>query len=67
MKEDKTTYMADLGTCIVIVKSVPCHKCTQCGEVAYSLAVGKRLEQIVDALENSLTEVAIVQYSDKVA
>ena len=67
MKDDTTTYMADLGNCIVIVKKVPCHKCTQCGEVAYSLEVGKRLEQIIDMLENSLAEVAIVQYSDEAA
>ena len=67
MEDGLTTYMADLDTSIVVVKKVPCSKCSQCGEVAYSLDVGKRLEQIIDSLESSLAEVAIVHYSDKVA
>ena len=58
-----TTYVADLGTSVIIVRNVPCHKCVQCGEKAYSLEVGERLEQIVGSLKNSLTEVAIVHYS----
>jgi len=67
METGTTTYMVDLDACIVIVKRVPCYKCTQCGEIAYNLDVGERLEQIVDELENSLAEVAIVQYSEHVA
>jgi len=67
METDTTTYFTDLGSCIVIIKGVPCHKCVQCGEIAYSLEVGERLEQIIDTLKNSLTEVAIIQYSDRAA
>jgi len=63
MEKSITTYFSDLGSCIVVVKAVPCHKCTQCGEVAYSLDVGERLEQIIGNLRDSLTEVAIVSYS----
>ena len=60
-----TTYMIDLTTCIIAIKNTPCYKCDQCGEVAYSLDVSERLEQITNDLENSLTEIAVVQYSDK--
>ena len=67
MENGTTTHFADLGSCIVITKSVPCHKCTQCGEVAYPLAVGERLEQIINNLKDSLTEVAIVLYSETAA
>ena len=63
MREDTTTYMEDLGTCIIIIKNVPCMKCPQCGEVSYSGAVVRRIEQIVNELENVLTEVAVVNYS----
>ena len=66
IKDSTTTYMADLGDCIMAIRNTPCHKCVQCGEVAYSLAVGERLEQITKELKNSLTEIAIVQYSEKV-
>jgi len=67
MKDDTTTHFADLDTCIIIIKNVPCHTCTQCGEVAYGLEVGERLEQIISTLKNSLTEVAIVHYSNTAA
>jgi YgiT-type zinc finger domain-containing protein len=62
-----TTYVADLGTCVIVVRNVPCHKCAQCGGVSYSLDVGGRIEEIVAALKDSITEVAIVKYSDHAA
>ena len=63
-KEDSFTIdVTDLGSCIVIVRGVPCYKCVQCGETTFDLIVGERLEQIVDALKDSITEIAVVQYS----
>lgn len=63
MTNSTTTYMEDLGNCIVIIKNVPCNKCTQCGEISYSGSTVKRIEAIINQLKNSLTEVAIVNYS----
>lgn len=62
-----TTYMEDLGSCIVIIKNVPCNKCAQCGEVSYSGVTIKRIEEIVSHLKNSLTEIAVVNYSKEAA
>lgn len=64
MKPDTTTYMEDLGSCIVIIKNVPCNKCTQCGEISYNGVTVKRIEEIVSQLKNSLTEIAVVYYSN---
>ena len=67
-KENSTTTdVTDLGTCIVIIRGVPCHKCTQCGEVTFDLVVGERLESIVDTMRNSITEIAVVQYASVAA
>ena len=63
MIEATTTYFEQLENTIVIIKNVPCHKCTQCGEVTYDGAVVRRLEQITEQLKKALTEVAIVNYS----
>ena len=66
--EDKeTTFMVDLGNCIIIVKDVPSQVCTQCGEVSYSNTVTKQIESIINVLRSSITEIAVVKYSDKVA
>lgn len=62
MKEDFSNYMVDLDGHFIIIKHVPCHKCTQCGEVSYSGEVVMRIEQIVEKLKEALTEVAIVEY-----
>ena len=62
-----TTHTIDLNTCVVIIRNVPCHKCAQCGEETYSLAVGERLEQIISTLKDSTTEVAIIKYTDLAA
>ena len=64
LKDDNTAHFANLESCMVIIKNVPCQSCEQCGEVIYSGTVIRRLEQIVKALKNSLTEIAVVTYSD---
>jgi len=68
MESKVVTHMVDLGSCIVIIRSVPAMVCTQCGEVWYSGTVTRRLEKIVDAVTAAaLTEIAVVNYSEKVA
>jgi YgiT-type zinc finger domain-containing protein len=63
-----STFTADIGNCIVIVKNVPSQICDQCGEVSYSYDVARRLEQIVTSIKDSaLTEIAVVNYTDKAA
>ena len=63
MEDKLTTFMVDLGNCIVIVKNVPSHVCKQCGEVSYSDEVSARLEQIVDAVKKAPVEISISNYA----
>ena len=67
MKDGTTTHFTDLGSCMVIIKNVPCYTCLQCGEIVYRLDVGERIEEIINALKHSPTEVAIVHYSNAAA
>ena len=62
-----TVDVTDLGSCVVIVRGVPCYKCIQCGETTFDLTVGEHLEQIVNALKDSITEIAVVQYPNAAA
>ena len=57
MKDGFTNYMLDLNGHFIIIKNVPCHKCSQCGEVSYSGATMAKI------LKNTLTEVAIVEFA----
>lgn len=67
MADGTTTHFAELDNCIVIIKNVPCLKCEQCGEVSYTGTVAKHLEEIINNLKGFLTEIAVVNYNDKVA
>ncbi len=63
MVESTTTFTATLTNKIVVIKNVPCYKCSQCGEESFSFEVTERLEKIIDSIKEGLTEVAIVNYS----
>ena len=63
MEEATTTYAADNGKSLIVIRRVPCHKCKQCGKENFPFEVTKRLEQITEQFEKMSTEVAIVNYS----
>ncbi len=63
MSEALSNYMTDVDGHFIIIKNVPCHKCSQCGEVSYSGKTVAKIEQIVEKLKEALTEVAIVEFA----
>jgi len=67
MTNSKTSYVVDLEKCVIVIRNVPCLKCEQCGEVAYTDEVAQRLDEIVSSIKGLMTEVAIVEYSDSAA
>ena len=58
-----TTDVTELDTCLVIVRNVPCYKCSECNEVIYTGDVVKKLEEIVASAKKLMQEVSIVDYS----
>lgn len=68
LEDKETTFMVDLGSCIVIIKHVPSQVCNQCGETSYDNETAKKLENIVNTLRASFaTEIAVVNFSNEVA
>jgi YgiT-type zinc finger domain-containing protein len=68
LREGFSTFTADLGNCIIIIKNVPSRICGQCGEVTYSDTVAGRIEEIVNSIKNTAaTEIAVVNYAEKAA
>lgn len=63
MEKGTTTSVTDLGNCLVIVRNVPCHKCTECDEVFYTGDVVEQLEKIIDLAKKVMQEVSIIDYS----
>ena len=67
MKNKNTTFMVELDNCIIIIKNVPSKVCEQCGEVSYSDEVAKQLEKLVNSVRNAITEITVINYTEKVA
>ena len=62
-----TADVTELGNCLIIVRNVPCHKCTECNEIIYTADVVKSLEKIVETAKSAMNDIAIIDYNSKVA
>ena len=66
--EDSTSvFTLELDGCIVVVKNVPAHVCRQCVEASFSDEIYRRLEKVIDRLRGTISEVAIINFSEKIA
>lgn len=59
-----TTYMTTYNGCYIIIKNVPCTKCTQCGEEYLNGVTLQKIESILKKVKSILTEIAIVDYNN---
>ena len=58
-----TTSVTDLGGCLVIVRNVPCYKCSECDETLYTADVIERLESIITSAQKAMQEIAVIDYT----
>ena len=58
-----TTSVTELGGCLIIVRNVPCYKCSECNEIIYSADVVQHLERIIEVAKKLMQEVSIIDYS----
>ncbi len=58
-----TTSVTDLGKCLIIVRNVPCYKCSECSEIIYTGDVVQRLEKIIETAKKLMQEVSIIDYT----
>lgn len=61
-----TTYMTSYQNCYIIIKNVPCSRCTQCGEEYISGSTMMKIEKIVSGVKSLLTEIAVIDF-EKIA
>jgi hypothetical protein len=55
--------MTEYNGCYIIIKNVPCTKCTQCGEEYLNGITLEKIETILNKLKDLLTEIAVVDYN----
>ena len=47
----------------MIIENVPCWKCTQCGEILFSMSVLERIEDLIAIYEKISDKVSIIDYN----
>ncbi len=57
-----TTDVTDLGSCLIIVRNVPCFKCTECAEIIYTGDTVRKLEEIVAQAKRELNDISVIDY-----
>ena len=57
------TDVTDLGTCLIIVRNVPCFKCRECNGIAYTGDVVQKLERLVENARKLMQEISVIDYS----
>mgnify|MGYP000005071311 CR=1 FL=1 len=63
VKKSTTTYMTEINSCYIIIKNVPCTKCSQCGEEYLNGCTMQKIETIIAKMKNMLTELAIIDFT----
>lgn len=62
MKPDTTIHTIQLRNCIVVIKNVPCLKCSQCGETVFSTDTIEKVEQILQCAQQSAAEITVINF-----
>lgn len=52
VEKSTTTYMTEYNGCYIIIKNVPCTKCTQCGEEFLNGVTLQKIEKILEGLKS---------------
>lgn len=67
LQKSTTTYMTSYQNCYIIIKNVPCNKCTQCGEEYISGSTLMKIEEIISSVKSLLTEIAVIDFEKAAA
>lgn len=59
-KAGKTTYSADLGVGVVVIRNVPANLCDQCGEAWIDSKTAKQLEAVSNEARNRGMQVEVL-------
>ncbi|MDR0443628.1 MAG: type II toxin-antitoxin system MqsA family antitoxin [Treponema sp.] len=68
MEEKNVTYTEDIDQGVIVVRHVPAHVCTECGNTWYTGTVAAELEKLVDKFATSTgSEVSVINFAKLVA
>ena len=64
LEHENAVFTVEAENCIIVIKNVPTDTCLKCGQKSYTDNVAARIEEMVNSMRNSITEIAVVHYSE---
>ena len=49
--------------CLLVIRNIPCYKCTECDEILYTGDVVEQIEQIISSAKKLTQQLMVVDYS----
>lgn len=49
--------------CLLVIRNIPCYKCTECDEILYTGDVVEQMEQIIAAAKNLTQQLMVVDFT----
>lgn len=69
LEKSTTEFIEKQDNYIVVIKNIPCEKCTQCGEVYFDTPTAQGIENILTQIQRISSEltVTVIDYENKIA
>ena len=68
MEEKSVTYTEDVNHGVIVIRHVPAHVCTECGNIWYTGIVAIQIEKLIDTFISLVgSEVSIIDFTKSVA
>lgn len=59
-----TTEAIELDGGVLVIRNIPCYKCTVCDEIHFTGDVVKQLEKIISETKRHIQELSVVNYAN---
>ena len=69
LNSDKTDYIENNKSHVILIRDVPCEKCGQCGETYFDNSTVEAIESILDKITHYSSEItlSVIDYTKVVA
>ena len=62
--ESRTAEAIELDNgCLLVIRNIPCYKCTECDEILYTGDVVEQIEQIISSAKKLTQQLMVVDYT----
>ncbi len=57
-----TTEAIELGFGVLVIRNIPCYKCTECDEIIYTGDVVQKIERITNQVKQMIQEITAIDF-----